>query len=116
MTALLELKRLAKSYGPITALAGVDATVDGKVIGLLGPNGAGKSTTLNVACGLMAPTAGKVLIAGRDVTGVAAEELARRGVITIPEGRGIFPNLSVRENLRMMTYSGVSLSSVEAEA
>jgi branched-chain amino acid transport system ATP-binding protein len=56
------------------------------------------------------------MVAGRDVTGVAAEELARRGVITIPEGRGIFPNLTVRENLQMATYSGSSLAHVEAVA
>ncbi|MFN8053079.1 MAG: ABC transporter ATP-binding protein [Acidimicrobiales bacterium] len=111
---LLELQGIRAAYDAIEVLHGVDLVVPaGKVVALLGPNGAGKSTTLNVACGLMTPTAGKVLVAGRDVTGVAAEELARRGLITIPEGRGIFPNLTVRENLQMATYSGRPLDEVE---
>jgi branched-chain amino acid transport system ATP-binding protein len=69
-----------------------------------------------VACGLLAPTSGSVLLAGRDVTGVKAEDLARVGVTTIPEGRGIFPNLSVRENLLMATYTGVSMRHIEEVA
>ena len=112
---LLELQGIRAAYDAIEVLHGVDLAVPaGSVVALLGPNGAGKSTTMNVACGLMVPTAGKVIIAGRDVTGVAPEELARRGVITIPEGRGIFPNLTVRENLQMATYSGRPLNEVEA--
>ena len=83
---------------------------EGEVLALLGPNGGGKTTTLKVASGLLAPTGGKVLMAGRDVTGVAPDELARRGVTTIPEGRGIFANLTVRENLLMATYSGRTLA------
>ena len=113
-TYLLELQGIRASYDAIEVLHGIDLQVPaGTVVALLGPNGAGKTTTLNVACGLIAPRAGKVIIAGRDVTGVAPEELARRGVITIPEGRGIFPNLTVRENLQMATYSGRPLAEVE---
>ena len=114
---LLELRGVRAAYGTIEVLHGVDLTVPaGTVVALLGPNGAGKTTTLQVACGLMAPTAGSVLLAGRDVSGVRPEELARRGLITIPEGKGIFPNLTVRENLLMATYSGVTMGHVEGVA
>jgi branched-chain amino acid transport system ATP-binding protein len=111
---LLELQSIRAAYDGIQVLHGVDLAVDqGEVMALLGPNGAGKSTTLSVASGLMNPIAGKVLIAGRDVTSVKAEELSRRGLITIPEGKGIFPNLTVRENLVMATYAGLSIAEVE---
>ena len=114
---LLELRGLRAGYGSIEVLHGVDLAVDeGTVVALLGPNGAGKSTTLKVACGLLAPIAGSVLLAGRDVTGVSPEDLARAGVTTIPEGKGIFPNLTVRENLLMATYAGVSMAHVESVA
>lgn len=111
---LLELQGVRAAYDAIEVLHGIDLQVpSGTVVALLGPNGAGKTTTLSVACGLVTPTQGKVLVAGRDVTGCPAEELARRGVITIPEGRGIFPNLTVRENLQMASYSGRSLTAIE---
>jgi len=112
--ALLQLEDVRAAYDNIEVLHGIDLAVPpGTVVALLGPNGAGKSTTLKVACGLMAPSAGKVLVAGRDMTGVRPEELARRGVITIPEGKGIFPNLSVKENLLMATYAGRPIGEVE---
>jgi len=111
---LLELRGVHAAYGSIEVLGGVDLTVPpGTVVALLGPNGAGKTTTLKVASGQMVPTKGSVFIAGRDVTGVAPEELARRGLTTIPEGRGVFPNLTVRENLQMATYAGIPLARVE---
>ncbi len=111
---LLELSGVTAAYDAIQVVHGVDLSVPaGKVVALLGPNGAGKSTTLRVACGVMQPTRGKVIVAGRDVTGASPEKLARAGLVTIPEGRGVFPNLTVRENLRMATYSGMSLASVE---
>ena len=114
---LLELRGVRAAYGSIEVLHGGDLSVPpGTVVARLGPNGAGKSTTLQVACGLLAPTAGSVLLAGRDVTGVKAEDLARAGVTTIPEGKGIFPNLTVRENLLMATYAGASMKHVEAVA
>ena len=114
---LVELRDIRAAYGGIEVLHGVDLEIPaGKVVALLGPNGAGKSTTLNVLCGLMAPTAGQVLIAGRDVTGVRADVLARSGVVTVPEGKGIFPNLTVRENLKMATFAGKSLVHVESVA
>jgi branched-chain amino acid transport system ATP-binding protein len=98
-------------------LHGVDLTVPvGSVVALLGPNGGGKTTTLKVIAGQMAPTGGCVHIAGRHVNGANPDALARIGVCTIPEGRGIFPNLTVKENLRMATYSGRSFSEVESIA
>ncbi len=114
---LLELRDVRAGYGSIEVLHGVDLVVPpSSVVALLGPNGAGKTTTLSVACGLVQPTAGSVLVAGRNVVGVAPELLAQRGVVTIPEGRGIFPNLTVRENLQMATFAGVSLRQVEEVA
>ena len=85
----------------------------GEVVALLGPNGAGKSTMIKVVSGLLRPTSGQLIVGGRDVTGAAANALARAGLCTIPEGRGIFPNLTVRENLLMATYSGHKLSDIE---
>ncbi len=114
---LLELRGVRAAYERIDVLFGIDLVVpQGSVVALLGPNGAGKTTTLRVAAGLHQPSAGDVLIAGRRVNGTAPEELARRGLCLIPEGRGVFPNLTVRENLRMMTYSGKTLGAIEDEA
>jgi branched-chain amino acid transport system ATP-binding protein len=114
---LLELRGVRAAYGTIEVLHGIDLAVQqGSVVALLGPNGAGKTTTLAVACGLLPPTAGAVMVAGRDVTGVSPEDLAQRGLTTIPEGKGIFPNLTVRENLVMATYAGASISHVESVA
>ncbi len=111
---LLELVGVKAAYGSIEVLHGVSLAVpQGTVVALLGPNGAGKSTILKVCSGLLAPTAGEVRLAGRVVNGAGADELARLGLCTIPEGRGVFPNLTVRENLWMNTFAGVSLSDVE---
>ena len=116
-TPVLELKNLKAAYGRIEVLHGVDLTVPvGSVVALLGPNGGGKTTTLKVVSGQLPATAGCVHIAGRHVNGASADSLARIGVCTIPEGRGIFPNLTVKENLRMATYGGVDLGEVETVA
>jgi branched-chain amino acid transport system ATP-binding protein len=113
----LELRGVTAAYGKIEVLHGVDLVVPaGKVVALLGPNGAGKTTTLCVASGQMCPTAGDVYVAGRRVTGAAPSALASIGVCTVPEGRGVFRSLTVRENLRMATYRGVKLSDVEDKA
>jgi branched-chain amino acid transport system ATP-binding protein len=114
---LLELRDIRAAYERIDVLFGIDLAVPaGSVVALLGPNGAGKSTTLRVCAGLHAPSSGDLLVAGRRVNGARPEDLARAGLCLIPEGRGIFPNLSVRENLRMMTYTGSGLSGVEERA
>jgi branched-chain amino acid transport system ATP-binding protein len=111
---LLELRGVKAAYGRIEVVHGVDLVVpSGKVLAILGPNGAGKSTTLKVASGLMQPTAGDIFVAGRRVNGARADELARAGLCLVPEGKGIFPNLTVRENLRMSTYTGRSLRDIE---
>jgi len=114
---LLELRNIHAGYERIDVLFGIDLVVpEASVVALLGPNGAGKTTTLRVAAGLHPPNAGDVMVAGRRVNGVRPEELARRGMCLIPEGKGIFPNLSVRENLRMMTYAGGRQADVEDKA
>jgi branched-chain amino acid transport system ATP-binding protein len=114
---LLELAGVHAGYGSIEVLHGVDLAVpEGSVVALLGPNGGGKSTTLKVVAGLLPATRGEIRVAGRAVNGCAPDELARKGLCLIPEGRGIFPNLTVRENLWMMTQTGVSLGEVEAVA
>ncbi|MFF0081818.1 ABC transporter ATP-binding protein [Streptomyces canus] len=111
---LLELRGVQAAYDRITVLHGVDLSVAaGQVVALLGPNGAGKTTTLNVAAGAHRPSAGSLLLGGRDVTGAPPRDLARAGVCLIPEGRGIFPNLSVRDNLRMMTFTGRDRAEIE---
>jgi branched-chain amino acid transport system ATP-binding protein len=110
----LELRSVDAAYGSITVLRGVDLAVPyGSVVGLLGPNGGGKSTVLRVIAGQLAVMHGDVFVAGRRVNGVAPDELARRGVCLIPEGKGIFPNLSVRENLWMATHAGTALKTIE---
>jgi branched-chain amino acid transport system ATP-binding protein len=114
---VLELVGVRAAYGRIEVLHGVDLVVpQGAVVALLGPNGGGKTTTLKVASGQMVPTAGCLHLGGRHVNGVAPDALARIGVCTIPEGRGIFPNLTVRENLRMVTFAGVKQHEVEDKA
>ncbi|MCD9624836.1 ABC transporter ATP-binding protein [Rhabdothermincola salaria] len=114
---LLELVGVKAAYGTIEVLHGVDLAVpEGTVVALLGPNGAGKSTILKVCSGLLTPSAGEVRLAGKVVNGAAADELARNGLCTVPEGRGVFPNLTVRENLWMNTFAGVSLKDVEEVA
>ncbi|MFI0350327.1 ABC transporter ATP-binding protein [Actinomadura sp. 9N407] len=114
MTSLLELRNVSAAYDRITVLSGVDLAVGaGEIVALLGPNGAGKTTTLNVAAGLHPAAGGEVRVGGRALAGTDPVELARRGVCLIPEGRGVFPNLTVRENLRMMTFAGVDRARVE---
>ncbi len=103
------------AYGRIEVLHGVDLRVaPGSVFALLGPNGAGKSTLLKVMSGRLRPTDGRVLIGEEPIGRRSPERLARDGVCAIPEGRGIFPNLTVRENLRIWTYrGGIGASEVE---
>jgi ABC-type branched-subunit amino acid transport system ATPase component len=106
--------RCARSSSSWTSLHGVDLSVAaGQVVALLGPNGAGKTTTLRVAAGVHPVQSGRLLLGGRDLTGVAPRDLARAGVCLIPEGRGVFPNLSVRDNLLMMTFTGHSREHIE---
>src|SRR5580692_10888921 len=115
-TPVLELKGVHAAYGRIEVLHGVDLAVpQGSVFVLLGPNGAGKSTILKVAGGRMRHTSGTVSIDGEVLGKVTADSLARKGICSVPEGRGVFPNLTVRENLLMWTYRG-GVKSEEAES
>jgi branched-chain amino acid transport system ATP-binding protein len=115
--AMLEVRDLRAGYGAIEALHGVDVTVGrGGIFAVLGPNGAGKSTLLRVIAGLHAANSGSVALEGVSIAGVAPEVLARGGLCLLPEGRGVFPNLTVAENLRLMTHLGLSTREVEARA
>jgi branched-chain amino acid transport system ATP-binding protein len=117
MSVLLELRDVHAGYDGITVLHGVDlAVAAGQVVALLGPNGAGKTTTLRVAAGVHPVQSGRLLLGGRDLTGADPRDLARAGVCLIPEGRGVFPNLSVRDNLLMMTFTGCSRAQIEESA
>jgi branched-chain amino acid transport system ATP-binding protein len=114
---VLELTDVRAGYGRIDVLHGVNLRLmPGQVYALLGPNGAGKSSTLAVASGQIVPSAGTVSLFGRPVNGAAVDALARAGVCVVPEGRGIFPNLTVAENLRMATFTGTSLADVTERA
>lgn len=114
---LVELRGVHAAYGRIEVLHGVDLELPaGTVLALLGPNGAGKSTTLKVLGGLVAATKGCVHLAGRHVNGTEPNALARAGLAMIPEGRGVFPRLTVHENLRMASHSGVDTATIEERA
>lgn len=110
---ILEVVDLHAAYGRIEVLRGVDLSVPkGAVMALLGPNGAGKSTLVKVISGQKKATSGDIHLGGVHVQGAAPEELARLGLCTIPEGRSVFPNLTVEENLTLMSYAGVGIDAV----
>jgi branched-chain amino acid transport system ATP-binding protein len=100
--ALLEVTGLRAGYGRLPVIFGIELTVEeGEIVALLGLNGAGKTTTLRAISGMIPVMAGSVRFAGEDVTGQPAERITRRGLLHVPEGRGIFPNLRVDESLRL---------------
>ena len=102
---ILECKGIDVSYGPVQILFGVDLEVKrGEVVALLGTNGAGKSTLLKAICGLKAPKAGTVTFAGEDITGMSADLVTHKGAALMPGGKGIFPTLTVAENLRLASW------------
>ncbi len=104
--ALLEVRNLNVCYGAIKALHGISFSVEeGKTVALLGCNGAGKSTTLRAISGLVRPSAGDVLFRGKSIAALPAHEIVRLGVAQAPEGRGVFPNLTVEENLRIGAFT-----------
>jgi len=103
---LLEIKGLEVGYGGIRAVKGIDLEIrQGELVCLIGANGAGKSTTLRAICGLLAPRAGSIRYAGSDTAGVPMHELPRKGLVMVPEGRGIFAQLTVEENLTMGAFT-----------
>jgi len=103
---MLTVERLSAGYGRIEALRGVDLKVrPGEIMSLVGANGAGKTTLLMTVCGAPLRTAGRILFDGEDITGLPMFEIVRRGLGHVPEGRRIFPRMTVLENLRMGGYA-----------
>jgi len=105
MADILEIQDLVVSYGGIEAVKGISINVEeGKIVTLIGSNGAGKSTTLKTIAGLVKAKSGKILFNGHDILGKSTDEIVTRGVTLVPEGRRVFPNLTVEENLRIGAY------------
>jgi branched-chain amino acid transport system ATP-binding protein len=103
---ILRLDGLASAYGKIDAVKGIDLEVPrGQIVTLLGANGAGKTTTLKTISGLVRAKAGRVLFEGRDITAMGAHDIARAGVVHVPEGRHVLRGLSVRENLELGAFT-----------
>ncbi len=99
---MLEVRDLVATYGPVTALDGVSLTVPGgQITAVLGANGAGKTTLLRTVSGLVRPQAGSIHLEGQDITRVPVEQMVRRGMAHVPEGRGVIAELTVEENLRL---------------
>ena len=106
MSALLEIKNLRGGYGQVEVLRGVDLTVNsGETVALLGSNGAGKSTLANVVCGIYPAWAGTVRFDGNDLSRAHYQSVVKAGLIQVPEGRKVFPNLSVLENLELGSFT-----------
>src|ERR1044072_7311406 len=102
---MLTLEDVSVNYGAIEALTGISLRVNqGEVVTLIGANGAGKTTTLRTITGLLEPRSGKITFEGEDISGTATHKLVARGISMSPEGRGVFANLTVRENLQMGAY------------
>jgi branched-chain amino acid transport system ATP-binding protein len=111
---LLIVDKLNVFYGPVQALRDVSFTVaEGEIVSLIGANGAGKSTTLRALSGVVRPSAGSIVHAGKPIAGLPSHRIARLGIAHVPEGRGVFANMSVRENLEMGAYTRSSRNEVE---
>ncbi len=110
------MKGLKVAYGGINAVKGIDFTVEaGEMVTLIGANGAGKSTTLKALTGLVRPAAGRVCYNGSDVTALPSHRLVVLGIALVPEGRGVFPRLTVAENLAMGAYSRNDAPAIRAD-
>jgi branched-chain amino acid transport system ATP-binding protein len=106
MTPLLQVKNLETWYGPIVAIQGVNLEVHpGRIVTVLGANGAGKTTLLNTLAGVIDPFKGQVLFDGQPIHGLDADAVCRHGLVLVPEGRQVYPFLSVRDNLAMGAYN-----------
>jgi branched-chain amino acid transport system ATP-binding protein len=111
---MLELRGIEAGYGGTKVLKGIDLIVpEGAVVALLGANGAGKTTMLRVAAGLLRPARGQLIVDGTDCTGHPPHRLVDAGVCHVPEGRGVFPNLTVRENLQVQSKPGEEAAGIE---
>jgi len=114
--ALLELKGVQASYGAIKALHGVSISVEeGTIVAVLGANGAGKSTTLKAISGAVKPTAGTIVFDGKELNGLTPNQIVKLGIAQVPEGRKIFKDLTVTENLRMGAYSRNDRAAIEED-
>jgi branched-chain amino acid transport system ATP-binding protein len=115
-TDLLSVQGLQVKYGAILALRGVSLRVgEGEVVALIGANGAGKTSTLRAVSGMLKPAGGSIALGKNDITGVKADALVSRGMAHAPEGRGIFPNLTVEENLELGAYLRNDKDGIEAD-
>jgi branched-chain amino acid transport system ATP-binding protein len=115
-TPILELSDVHTYYGSIQALKGISLEVyDGEIVTLLGANGAGKSTTLRSINGLNRPRQGKITFQGRDITGVPAHQIVKRGIAQSPEGRRLFPRMTVIENLEMGAFQRTDRSEIRGD-
>jgi branched-chain amino acid transport system ATP-binding protein len=104
---MLALEKVHTHYGPIEALRGVDIDIEkGEIVSLIGGNGAGKSTCLMTISGVIKPSAGRVLVNGADISGMPAHEIVAMGITQVPEGRRIFPKMTVMENIEMGAFLG----------
>jgi branched-chain amino acid transport system ATP-binding protein len=113
---LLAVEGVKVHYGAIQALKGVSLSVGkGEVVALIGANGAGKTSTLRAVSGMLKPSGGKITLDGKDITGLKAHQLVPRGMAHAPEGRGIFPNLTVQENLDLGAYLRRDTAAIEAD-
>jgi branched-chain amino acid transport system ATP-binding protein len=114
--SLLRIESLEARYGRITALKGISLHVDeGEIVALIGANGAGKTTTLRAISGLVKPASGTIVYDGRNLHGVAPHEIVRLGVGHSPEGRRVFPRMTVRENLELGAYTRTSKREIAAD-
>ncbi|HEX8847467.1 MAG TPA: ABC transporter ATP-binding protein [Pyrinomonadaceae bacterium] len=113
---MLKLENVSVNYGAINALSNISMHVEqGEVVTLIGANGAGKSTTLRTITGLLEPAEGRVIFEGEDISGKPTHKLVARGISMSPEGRGVFANLSVRENLQMGAYLQKNKSQIASD-
>ncbi len=114
--SLLKVTDLKVSYGGIDALRGISFDVEeGEIVTLIGANGAGKSTTLRTICGLVRPSAGRIVYDGRDITSQSTQRIVSEGIALVPEGRRVFDNLTVKENLLIGAYLRKDKESIQAD-
>jgi branched-chain amino acid transport system ATP-binding protein len=114
--SLLEVRDLRVSYGGIEALRGISFRVEqGQIVTLIGANGAGKSTTLRTICGIVRPKGGSILFEGQSILGLDTQKIVQRGIAMVPEGRRVFPNLTVLENLKIGAYLRKDEAAVKAD-
>ena len=113
---MLEVKALVVAYGRVNAVKGIDFTVErGQIVTLLGTNGAGKSTTLRTISGLLTPVSGEIWFEGERLDGIPAHKVVERGVAQSPEGRRLFRQMSVEDNLKLGAYSRKDTGAIKSD-